>query len=187
VASDTRQRIQAAARELFAQQGVQKTSLQEIADLLGITKPALYYHFSSREDLVRSIVQPLIDAGQDFVLDREQAEPIGTRELLEGYFDFHYEHRQDILLVLSELSLLAELGLVDVVLAWRSRLTKLIFGPTPTLAEAAGAVIALGGLQDCTMQFPHVPQDELRAAAVNAAMAALGQPVQTTPLTGPDQ
>jgi AcrR family transcriptional regulator len=69
--SDTRERIQDVARELFAQQGVQRTSLQDIADKLGITKPALYYHFSSREELVRSIVQPLIDDGEQFVAEQE--------------------------------------------------------------------------------------------------------------------
>ena len=46
--SDTRERIQDVARELFASQGVQRTSLQDIADKLGLTKPALYYHFTSR-------------------------------------------------------------------------------------------------------------------------------------------
>ena len=50
-------------------QGVQRTSLQDIADKLGITKPALYYHFPSREDLVRSILVPLIDEGEQFVED----------------------------------------------------------------------------------------------------------------------
>ena len=48
--SETRQRIQDVARELFAEKGVQRTSLQDIADRLGITKPALYYHFGSREE-----------------------------------------------------------------------------------------------------------------------------------------
>ena len=62
--SETRQRIQDVARELFTEKGVQRTSLQDIATRLGITKPALYYHFSSREDLVRSILQPLIDEGE---------------------------------------------------------------------------------------------------------------------------
>ena len=46
--SDTKQRILDTARELFARKGVQRTSLQEIAGQLGITKPALYYHFTSR-------------------------------------------------------------------------------------------------------------------------------------------
>ena len=70
--SDTRQRIQDVARTLFTQKGVQRTSLQDIADLLGITKPALYYHFDSREDLVRSILQPLIDEGEAFVAGQER-------------------------------------------------------------------------------------------------------------------
>lgn len=170
----TKERIQVAARELFAQKGVQKTSLQEIADKLGITKPALYYHFASREDLLRSIVQPLIDAGQRFVEEQEKATAVEARALFEGYFDFHYEHRQDILLLLAELTTLAELGLIEVVLAWRARLSGLLLGPNPPLSQAARAVVALGGLQDCTIQFPDASHEELRKAAVDAAMATLG-------------
>ena len=173
MASDTKERILEAARELFARKGVQKTSLQEIADKLGITKPALYYHFASREDLLRSIVQPLIDAGQRFVTEQEKASSVEARALLEGYFDFHYEHRGDILLVLSELTTLAELGLIDIVLAWRARLTHLLCGPNPPLSQAVRAVVALGGLQDCTIQFVDTPREELRAAAVDAAMSTL--------------
>lgn len=176
MASDTKQRIQAVARELFAEKGVQKTSLQEIADRLGITKPALYYHFGSREDLVRSIVQPLIDAGQEFVAEQERMSSREVRALLEGFFDFHFDHRADMLLVLSELSTLAELGLIDLVLAWRARLTTLLFGPAPTVPQATRAVMALGGMQDCTMQFPDVPREELREATVEAALAVLGVP-----------
>jgi AcrR family transcriptional regulator len=171
----TKQRILDTARELFSQKGVQKTSLQEVADQLGITKPALYYHFSSREELVRSIMQPLIDDGEAFVDEQEARAEVESRALLEGYFDFNIRHRADVLLVLTELTTLAELGLVDRVLAWRERLTALLFGPSPTLGEATRAVVALGGLQDCTIQFPHVPEDELRAAAVEAALAALGR------------
>ena len=132
--SDTRQRIQEVARDLFARHGVQRTSLQDIADELGITKPALYYHFTSREDLVRSILVPLIDEGDQFVADRESRGHTDVRELVEGFFDFHYRHRQDLMLVLAELTMLADLGLIDKVLAWRDRLGKLVFGPRPTLA-----------------------------------------------------
>jgi AcrR family transcriptional regulator len=174
VASDTKKRIQAVARELFAEKGVQKTSLQEIADRLGITKPALYYHFQSREDLVRSIVQPLIDAGQEFLERQERTHDLDAKALLEGFFDFHYEHREDMLLILTEMTTLAELGLIDVVLEWRARLTALLFGQEPTLEQATRGVMALGGMQDCTMQFPDVPQDELRTATIAAATATLG-------------
>src|ERR1700761_9075673 len=100
--SDTRWRIQEVARELFKQQGMQRTSLQDIADKLGITKPALYYHFTSREDLVRSILQPLIDQGERFIANHESAAGATPRELLQGYFDYHFEHRGDLVLVVTE-------------------------------------------------------------------------------------
>ena len=173
--SETRQRIQDVARQLFASQGVQRTSLQDIADKLGITKPALYYHFTSREDLVRSILVPMIEEGEQFVTDREGSSGhTDDRELLEGYFDFLYRHRRDLMLVLVELTMLVDLGLIDTVLSWRERFGKLVFGPAPTVAQAARAVIAFGGLQDCCMQFPDTPYDELRRASVDGALAALG-------------
>jgi AcrR family transcriptional regulator len=174
--SETRQRIQDVARELFTQKGVQRTSLQDIATRLGITKPALYYHFSSRDDLVRSILQPLIDEGERFVADHEQRRGPARatpRELLEGYFDFHFKHRADLVLVVEELTTLADLGLIDVMLAWRERLCRLVFGSRPTLRQSTRGVIAFGGLQDCCLQFPDTPYQALRTATVEGAMAAL--------------
>jgi AcrR family transcriptional regulator len=172
--SDTKQRILQTARELFASKGVQQTSLQEIADRLGITKPALYYHFSSREDLIRSIVTPLLDDGEQFIARMEERADVPPLELIEGYFDFNHRHRTDILLLLTEMPTLSELGLIDTILSWRARLTRLVFGPGATLEHEARAVLAFGGMQDCCMQFPDVPVEELRAATIAAACAALG-------------
>ena len=177
--SETRTRIQDVARELFSQKGVQRTSLQDIADQLGISKPALYYHFSSREDLVRSILQPLVDEGEEFVAAQERLRGSARatpRELLQGYFDFHYRHRADLMLIVTELTTLADLGLIDSMLAWRERLGKLVFGRGPTLEQSTRAVIAFGGLQDCCLQFPDSAQRRLREATVTAALAALGLP-----------
>jgi AcrR family transcriptional regulator len=174
--SETRQRIQDVAREIFAEKGVQRTSLQDIAGRLGITKPALYYHFRSREDLVRSILQPLIEEGESFVAEHERrhrSDRATPRELLEGYFDFHFKHRADLMLVVQELTTLADLGLIDAMLAWRERLCRLVFGSRPTLQQSTRAVIAFGGLQDCCLQFPDTPYEQLRAATVDGAMSAL--------------
>jgi AcrR family transcriptional regulator len=54
---DTRARIQRVALELFAERGYDGTSLREIAERLGVTKAALYYHFKSKEDIVASLVE----------------------------------------------------------------------------------------------------------------------------------
>ncbi len=178
-ASGTRERIQDVARNLFVQKGVQRTSLQDIAAQLGITKPALYYHFSSREELVRSILAPVIEEGEKFIVDQEtraSTDPASPRELLEGYFDFIFRHRTDLILAVSEMTTLADLGLVDKVLGWQKRLCTLVFGPRPTLEQATRGVIAFGGMQDCCLQFPDTAPKRLRQVTVAGALAALGVP-----------
>ncbi|NUR16364.1 MAG: helix-turn-helix transcriptional regulator, partial [Dermatophilaceae bacterium] len=47
-----RRRVIDAAVELFAEHGVSGTSLQMIADHLGVTKAAVYYQFHAKEDIV---------------------------------------------------------------------------------------------------------------------------------------
>ncbi|MFI7101724.1 TetR/AcrR family transcriptional regulator [Streptomyces sp. NPDC050161] len=57
--SNTRQRIQDVALELFSEHGYEKTSLREIAEKLDVTKAALYYHFKTKEDIVIGLFQDL--------------------------------------------------------------------------------------------------------------------------------
>lgn len=54
--SDTRDVILNKALELFADKGYDATSMREIAEQVGISKPALYYHFDSKEDIVRGVL-----------------------------------------------------------------------------------------------------------------------------------
>lgn len=53
---DTRERIQRSALARFTEQGYDQTSLREIAEDLGVTKAAVYYHFRSKEEIVESLV-----------------------------------------------------------------------------------------------------------------------------------
>ncbi|MFI7446217.1 TetR/AcrR family transcriptional regulator [Nonomuraea sp. NPDC049714] len=54
---DTRSRIQEVALELFTEQGYEATSLREIAERLGVTKAALYYHFKTKDEIVASLAE----------------------------------------------------------------------------------------------------------------------------------
>ena len=84
---DTRARVQKVALELFAEQGYEKTSLREIAERLGVTKAALYYHFKSKEDIVHSFTDDYF-AEIDALLDwaKEQPRTEETRlEILDRY------------------------------------------------------------------------------------------------------
>jgi AcrR family transcriptional regulator len=52
---ETRERILDVALELFNEQGYEGTSLREIAERLGVTKAALYYHFKSKEEILLAL------------------------------------------------------------------------------------------------------------------------------------
>jgi AcrR family transcriptional regulator len=85
--SGTRARILQVALELFVAQGYEKTSLREIAERLGVTKAALYYHFKTKEDIARSIVDDYIaDLAAIFDWGATQPRTRETRrELLRRY------------------------------------------------------------------------------------------------------
>lgn len=61
-ATDTRQRLIEVAVDLFTRYSFAGTSLQMIADELGITKAAIYYHFRTREQLLGAVIAPVLDA-----------------------------------------------------------------------------------------------------------------------------
>jgi AcrR family transcriptional regulator len=172
-AADTRARILDVALELFATHGLQQTSLRQIADRLGLTKPALYYHFASRDELVRSLVQPLLD-DMDAMLDRAERADVPPRELLGEYFDLGYWHRRVTAVLVRDMSSPAFADLGRRALGWQRRLAVLLTGPEPTLAAQVRAVVAIGGVADCTIQFDGVPVARVREAALDAACATLG-------------
>ncbi|WP_394847796.1 TetR/AcrR family transcriptional regulator [Pendulispora brunnea] len=61
---DVRSRVLAAATRLFANRGFDGTSVQLIADEVGVTKPAVLHHFSSKEELRRAVVGNMLDHWQ---------------------------------------------------------------------------------------------------------------------------
>src|SRR5690349_24153257 len=59
--STTRERLVEAAVRLFTRHGFAGTSLQMIADELGFTKAAIYYHFRTREQLLTAALDPILE------------------------------------------------------------------------------------------------------------------------------
>jgi len=73
--------VRAAAAELFAERGFAATSTREICQRAGITKPVLYYHFGSKEELYEALVR---DAFNEYSRELRRASRRGrtTREKL---------------------------------------------------------------------------------------------------------
>lgn len=85
--SDTRERIQQTALGLFVSRGYEKTSLREIAEELGVTKAALYYHFKTKEDILGALSEQLGRPVDELVSWGEAQPPTleTKRELLSRY------------------------------------------------------------------------------------------------------
>lgn len=58
---DTKEVIQQTATRLFAQSGFDGTSIRDIVEEAGVTKPVLYYYFENKEELFISLIQDAYD------------------------------------------------------------------------------------------------------------------------------
>jgi AcrR family transcriptional regulator len=183
--SDTRARIQQVALELFAEQGYDKTSLREIAERLDVTKAALYYHFKSKEDIVRSLVADYfgqIDALIAWAKTQPRT-PETRREILSRYVRivadgsdvFRMLHHNQA--AVNSLAAAKERG--DV---FRERMTGLIEAltePDASMEERLRAAMALGGVSVGWMFFADQVDDRKKLCAAVLGIAsglAMGDP-----------
>ena len=77
--SRTRQRILAASMHLFSREGYPRTTVRNIARQAGISDAAIYYHFATKEELLREILNTRLQSD-----DRIAQPPLcpGIRELV---------------------------------------------------------------------------------------------------------
>lgn len=90
----TRARILWIALDLFTTQGYDKTSMRQIAERLGFSKAAIYYHFASKEDILMALDARLYDLGHDALSTVEASEtaPEVWMALLDRLIDQILEH-----------------------------------------------------------------------------------------------
>ena len=80
----TKERILDEALKLFAQSGYKGTSMNDIADRLGVTKAALYKHYKSKQEILDSIVEKMNRMDQERVKEYDMPEG-NMKEVVEGY------------------------------------------------------------------------------------------------------
>jgi len=92
----TRERILDAALRLFAEHSFAGTSLQMIADELGITKAAVYYHFHTRDELLGALAEPALTEMRAVIeAAAAQRTPSARAEhMLTRFVDLALRHRQ---------------------------------------------------------------------------------------------
>lgn len=103
--ADVRDRIFASALRHFSQKGFAATSLREISEDAGTTKPMIYYYFGSKEGLYAGIVRQILEEMAEAIRAQLPAEaPVGEQVLAycERYLDYFLQQEEIIALVLRE-------------------------------------------------------------------------------------
>ena len=88
--STVKQRLLRAALDLFTERGYAATSVREIVDAAGVTKPVLYYYFKNKEDIYLELFrEPFVYFSK--VLEDAYNEKGSVRERIVRLFDLIFE------------------------------------------------------------------------------------------------
>ncbi|MDQ0314464.1 TetR/AcrR family transcriptional regulator [Amorphus orientalis] len=93
-----REAILAAAREVFAETGLEGASLRSVAARAGYTPAALYFHFESKEAIYAELLSESLGALGRRVADAagEEKGEARLRSAAMAFFDFYAHHPQDL-------------------------------------------------------------------------------------------
>ncbi|GAA2873433.1 TetR family transcriptional regulator [Streptosporangium fragile] len=174
--ADTRTRIQEIALKLFVEQGYEATSLREIAEALGVTKAALYYHFKTKDDIVLSLAEDRMRTIEELIAwaESQPRTEEARRELVRRYSESLHRGRHHEVMRFFERN---QTALKDHPVMTKNRgrmlhlLTFLVEPGDPTTTRLRNAM-ALFALHAAWFVLPDetVSDDERRAAALEVAL-----------------
>ena len=175
-AGRTRQQILETAQRLFTDLGYDATSLQMIADEMGLTKAAVYYHFRAKSDILDAAMQPGIER-LETLLD-EAAAIRGRRaridHLVDGFVDFLVQHRLYASMASTDPAAKRnDLDSENNTLARRA--LTLFFGDNPTGTERL-AFSVLFFIPQCLPELADLTDEELREALQTTILRMLRIP-----------
>lgn len=147
-AADTRQRLIDVAVDLFTMHSFAGTSLQMIADEMGFTKAAIYYHFRTREELLGAVVEPIFEQLGSVIADAEAQRGATARadHMLRGYAQLAVANRALVSVLACDPSVTTLLREQPHWSALISRQLALLAGDEHDQGALIRATVALAGI-----------------------------------------
>lgn len=168
----------------FASAGYAGTSLQRIAELAGLSKSSVLYHYGSKEQLLEAAIGPAIDRMDEILAPLQERGLVEElrQGFLEEFVDFLLQYRLEVNMFINQGPSLVDVPVIDRANALIIRLADFLTANTATLEEKMRFGIALGGAAYmlCTVHSAGLdapPIDETRAALVTI-MSELLAPVR---------
>ncbi len=161
-----RERVLGAALELFAKHGVHGTSLQMIADRLGVGKGAVYYQFQSKDEIALAVVLPIFEDIEHLI---RIGELLPTREAqrdvaVSGLVELAIRHRRISSLFYGDPILHQIVESHGEYKSIIERFSALLLGPDPDTATRVSMSMATAGIYACATDsaLADISDDELR-------------------------
>ncbi|WP_205856303.1 TetR/AcrR family transcriptional regulator [Phytoactinopolyspora endophytica] len=175
IAPDTAARIREVALDLFGRQGYEKTSLRQIAEELGITKAAVYYHYRSKVDILDDLLRPLADDEEMVLAEaRSGLKSIECRcRLVESYLDLLLKYRDVAVYVMSDIVGASNSRMVTTLQRHDRELVSLLSESDLSLAERVRVLSAIGAMTTI-LTMSELPAEDLRPLVLEAARDTLG-------------
>ena len=167
--SSTHQELRAIALAEFARAGYAATSLQRIAELAGLSKSSVLYHFSSKEALLDAAIMPALERFEGS-LDRLEATS-DRSAFIEDFVDLLLEHTLEVHMFVNQAASLEDVIVFDRANAVAVRIAAYFASTTHSAIERMRFGVALGGAA-YLMASQHQYQLE-QAASIDETRAAL--------------
>jgi AcrR family transcriptional regulator len=178
---DTRSRIQQVALELFTENGYEATSLREIAERLGVTKAALYYHFKTKDDIIESLVHDRLTSLENLIVWAEaQPRTVATRrEALRRYSDMlHEQHHRGLMRCFERnQSSMAQLKAGATMRERMMQMQAVLSGKDAPLQDQIRCSLAIFALHSVLFfRDPQATDEQRREAALEVALELVDRP-----------
>jgi AcrR family transcriptional regulator len=193
-----KQRILAAAADLFARNGFHSVSMEDIGEAVGITASAIYRHYDSKTAVLVAmfdrVIDQLLSEGQQLATDR-QADPLDAlTQLIDGQIGFVVDDRDVAQVYFREIANLPEADRRSLrrkqrlyLEEWVHLLTELR-GDLDDTAARTVVHCAIGAIQSTLQHSAGLPKDRLRELLRRSALAVLtaepADPYRSTEGTG---
>lgn len=174
VSATTHEEIRAIALAEFAHAGYAGTSIQRVAELAGMSKSSVLYHFASKEALLESAVSPAIDRVEGIIDELAVSGVAGEHRIvfIKNFVDLLLECRLEVATFLNQGSSLVGVPVIDRANELVERIAAFFTDIAPTVEGHLRFGIALGGCayilgsQPGTTHKTDQPTDEIRAALI---------------------
>jgi AcrR family transcriptional regulator len=171
--SGTRQLILATAQQLFDERGYDGTSLRQIADAVGMTKAAVYYHYPAKEHLLLELTRPMLDAMSDMVARlRNNGGGDNPHAALGSYFDLFVEHLPVVHMLSRDPGTQNHPDVGQRLRTLVEAVQRLIAGPEADDERTVRTACAMGAIHAVASMSPEQARGS-RQVVLSAAMSAL--------------